>query len=174
MKIQQGRQAVYRQIFGERHTSSVFKRCATDASANHTWISTCKHAYVISIPSVAHTHPGECTSHTHTHTHTHTRHTDSHVQTPKSVVSHFVHQNHTCVQTHTHKHSRKGARLSYCSHLRGLLSNSTYPQIVYRACNIVHLKGEVRQRQMTQSLRMERWKRIKEERWSVPSQASGQ
>lgn len=57
--------------------------------------------------------------------------------------------NPTCVRTHAPTH------LSYCFHLPGLLSNSTRPQIVYRARNIAHLRGNVRQRQMTQSPRME-------------------
>lgn len=84
--------------------------------------------------------------HTTEHTsHVHARHTGAQAQTPKvlSVTWHTL--NPTCVQTHT------AAHLSYCFHLPGLLSNSTRPQIVYRACNIVHLRGNVRRRQMTQS-----------------------
>lgn len=59
-----------------------------------------------------------------------------------SVTCHAL--NSTCVQTHTVAH------LSSCFHLRGLLSNSTRPQTVYRTCNIVHLRGNLRH--MTQSL----------------------
>ena len=36
MKMQQGRQAVNPQIFSERHTNGIFKRCVTDATSNHT------------------------------------------------------------------------------------------------------------------------------------------
>lgn len=88
--------------------------------------------------------------HTTEHTsHVHARHTGTQAQTPKvlSVTWHAL--NPTCVQTHT------AAHLSYCFHLPGLLSNSTHPQIVYRACNTVHLRGNVRRRQMTQSPSME-------------------
>lgn len=88
--------------------------------------------------------------HTTEHTsHVHARHKGTQAQTPKvlSVTWHAL--NPTCVQTHT------AAHLSYCCHLPGLLSNSTHPQIVYRACNIVHLRGNVRRRQMTQSPSME-------------------
>lgn len=92
--------------------------------------------------------------HTTEHTsHVHARHTGAQAQTPKvlSVTWHAL--NPTCVQTHT------AAHLSYCFHLPGLLGNSTRPQIVYRACNIVRLRGNVRRRQTTHSPSMETRKR---------------
>lgn len=81
---------------------------------------------------------------THLSWHAHTSHTGPQVQTSEvlSVTCHAL--NPTRVRTHTVAH------LSSCFHLRGLLGNSTHPQTVYRTCNIVHLRGNVRQ--MTQSL----------------------
>lgn len=96
------------------------------------------------------THNSTLAKQTHTGIHTQLSwhacgsHTGPQVQTSEvlSVTCHAL--NPTYVQTHT------AAHLSSCFHLWGLLSNSTRPQTVYRTCNIVHHRGNVRQ--MTQSL----------------------
>lgn len=75
------------------------------------------------------------------HTHIHTYH-----RCTATIPQKYFHAlNYISVQTHAAEH------VSFRSHLQQLLSNSTHPWIVYTACNILHLRGDVRHRQSTKS-----------------------